>query len=126
MLTRSQLSYMQEVLGALPTRLFRSIKKPSRVVVVCPALDSEQRALLDRILATTELTDFAMSESVVQADHILDFRPGQKFGRQVGSQSIQWCFHPVAELMGNTPDVTIRKREVWNLLQGFIKEFAEP
>ncbi|MGE3684401.1 MAG: hypothetical protein AB7G93_21990 [Bdellovibrionales bacterium] len=128
-------SYWAQVVGTIATRsgAGSGVSGPTSdllvptifVLVQTPPLNSEERALLRRILSSIQLEHFHHVESAtpeqleggVSARHILVFSEGVDRGRYEAGGCTWWRFHPLANMVGTSSAVTQAKKAVWNLLQ---------
>ena len=141
MITEEQRQYIEEVLGVTYFSGLAgetAVAAPSaatsttlEVLVLTPALDDEQRALLTKILGSVKIAGFTHIEmdqiqpgqfpEGVSATHVLTFTEGQP-GRTAVNESVWWTLPALKDMIGANADVVTRKKEAWNWLQQFSKE----
>lgn len=127
MYTETQIEYLTEVLGVSVAMLPRARNAgadvaPPEVLVLTEALNSEETALLKKILGSISLDaylhiqcDAGAIPQLPPAKHTLAFLNG--------NESQGWWHLPrISEMMGNGTEVSARKREAWNKLQQFAGE----
>ena len=140
MFTDAQKQYINEVLGASPAsfktqRLHESILAPFEVVVLTgPIDDAASSELLQRILASAQLSDvprfvsdapesFILPKGI-EARHVLAFSDRRPPGRHLSDSTVWWGMSSLSAMLGEGVEVVNAKRAVWNLLQQFNKERA--
>lgn len=133
MLSEAQIQYLTEVLGTSPDSYRVAVTQPlpPPTLVLTPSLNTEEKALLDRILQSIQLNDVVhkvigdLIESVDEtgAQHILVFSEKQPPGRTVSDDGqVVWGMGELHAMMGDGPEVAQAKKTAWGLLQKFNKE----
>lgn len=136
MLSEAQIQYLTEVLGTSPEN-YRTVgatsspSLPTHTLVMTPSLNADQKALLDRILNSVQLSDVvykviddAMSSNDESgARHVLMFTATQPAGRTLSENGqVIWGLGDLNTMLGDGPEVAQAKKAAWNLLQIFNKE----
>jgi hypothetical protein len=88
-------------------------------------ISAEESALLTKILASIQLGDFAIHESLpegYQARHILSFGDEKTPGRHAEEDRVLWSAPALASMTGSGPSVTENKKTAWSLLQQLARE----
>lgn len=117
--------YIREVLGAEVPRP-EPVADLAPVIVVTEELTEFTRNLLNKILSSISLAHWrhqTLEQEPVPAVHRLIFGSDGTPGRKVVGQEVHWVMPKLSEMLGEGPEVTAHKRAVWNLLQGFQREF---
>lgn len=102
-----------------------------RLLVLTYPLNMEESVLLQKILSSVPLGDFAHIEQTEIS--LADFPEGHRaaevlafidypVGRNDFDDNVWIVLPPLARMVGANADVISRKKETWNLLQQFAKE----
>lgn len=133
MVSEAQIQYLTEVLGTSPDsyRVATAPSLPPPTLVLTPVLNPEEKALLDRILQSIQLSNVVhqiIAESIEPSDdtgahHILVFSEKQPSGRTLSDKGqVFWGLGELHAMMGDSPEVAQAKKTAWGVLQKFNKE----
>ena len=126
--------YLNEVLGVSPANFRTTPVVLNRTVVLTPKLTDAERKLMEKILASVQLTDFdhvvldgeeGRAEAGVSSANdsvILNFGTQDTSGRRSAGVSRIWDLPSLASMIGQGPKVTDAKKTAWALLQQFRSE----
>jgi hypothetical protein len=123
---------MEEVLGISANDFVAGPKTESleEVIVLTPPLNSEERELLAKVLASVHLQSLdpihSESENLpdgTKAEHILSFFGYKNPPRELRDATLWWHLPTLKEMAAaNDAETTVRKKEAWAVLQQFKKE----
>jgi hypothetical protein len=127
MMTEAQLKYLEDVLGVDP-RNFPAAQAPQgpQTLVLTGPLESAEKDLLSKILASVQLGDYQLSENEdPRASHVLRFDTNIPSGRQSRETQVWWNLPSLKDMLGSSPQVTDAKKKTWNLLKQLERELRQ-